>query len=90
MLDCDECHRWFHAKCVGFDEQSIDRGELDEISWICDDCRVIEAVKQQKEANRKKQQTLTVPSDENVDPNDSIEELQDADDVAIEEVIFLY
>jgi|AntAceMinimDraft_5_1070358.scaffolds.fasta_scaffold30502_2 hypothetical protein len=22
MLDCDRCHRWFHAPCVGIDEHN--------------------------------------------------------------------
>jgi hypothetical protein len=34
MLDCDHCHAWFHAGCVGFPEK------LEQIpgSWVCGNC----------------------------------------------------
>ena len=31
MLDCDDCHRWFHEACVGI------RGN-DMTTWYCDEC----------------------------------------------------
>jgi hypothetical protein len=30
MLDCDECHRWYHASCVGV--------VIAPSYWMCDDC----------------------------------------------------
>lgn len=44
MLDCDECHRWFHAVCVGFiREQTIAD------YWACDDCVMRKQLSAQKE-----------------------------------------
>lgn len=34
MIDCDRCHGWFHASCVG-----IARDEVPS-HWICDDCKI--------------------------------------------------
>jgi cohesin loading factor subunit SCC2 len=38
MLDCDQCHRWFHGSCVG-----IPRDKPLKI-WVCDDCRLYERI----------------------------------------------
>jgi hypothetical protein len=41
FLDCDECHRWFHPKCLGMDENDIpNEGDV----WMCDDCLMIRQV----------------------------------------------
>lgn len=34
MLDCDRCHGWFHASCVG-----IARDEVPSY-WVCDECKI--------------------------------------------------
>jgi cohesin loading factor subunit SCC2 len=34
MIDCDRCHGWFHASCVG-----IARDEVPSY-WVCDDCKI--------------------------------------------------
>ena len=39
MLDCDNCHRWFHGTCVGIDLLQ---------SWLCDHCRLSTAVTDQR------------------------------------------
>ena len=45
MLDCDLCHRWFHATCVGVDAAADD--SLRE-EWHCDACRLSTAVLDQR------------------------------------------
>eukprot|EP01083_Nonionella_stella_P127189 385302_1 len=42
MLDCDECHRWFHGSCVGV----VDSPDLKQ--WLCEDCLIRNAVNKQK------------------------------------------
>jgi len=42
MLDCDQCHRWFHGVCVGQDENDPPE------KWMCDDCTIQECVAAQK------------------------------------------
>jgi hypothetical protein len=31
MMDCDECHRWYHGVCVGVSHTNLPY-------WMCDDC----------------------------------------------------
>lgn len=33
MIDCDQCHAWFHIKCIGLDSERIP------IRWVCEDCQ---------------------------------------------------
>ena len=44
MLDCDLCHRWFHATCVGVDAADDSLPE----EWHCDACRLSTAVLDQR------------------------------------------
>ena len=47
MLDCDECHRWFHGVCAGFvREQAIME------YWACDECVMRKQLVAQKERVR--------------------------------------
>ena len=32
MIDCDRCHSWFHASCVGITKDAVPD------TWFCDDC----------------------------------------------------
>jgi cohesin loading factor subunit SCC2 len=45
MLDCDQCHRWFHGKCVGVSETEEELPE----EWFCDSCRLSNAVAEQRQ-----------------------------------------
>lgn len=45
MLDCDNCHRWFHGHCVGVDSFNIPS------IWFCRDCQNIQSLKKIKEVN---------------------------------------
>ena len=38
MLICDNCHIWYHGKCVG-----VPRGEID--NWICPKCSQVRVKK---------------------------------------------
>ncbi len=41
MLDCDQCHAWFHGRCVGITADTLPK------RWFCDSCFIHnEAVKQ--------------------------------------------
>ena len=39
MLDCDDCHRWFHAACIGVQETNLPK------FWACDDCKMLDQLK---------------------------------------------
>ena len=39
MLDCDDCHRWFHAACIGVQETNLPK------FWVCDDCKMLDQLK---------------------------------------------
>ena len=32
-IECEQCLDWFHAACVGMDEE-----ESDEVEYVCDTC----------------------------------------------------
>ena len=49
MLDCDNCHRWFHGTCV-----SIPNVESTPKTWCCDDCVIVSALKIQNHSLNKK------------------------------------
>jgi hypothetical protein len=38
MLDCDNCHRWFHGECVGVDQDSFTG------TWFCDQCLIMQQI----------------------------------------------
>ena len=38
MVQCNQCEEWFHPKCIGVKEESIDRDE--EVMWFCPPCLV--------------------------------------------------
>ena len=38
MLDCDECHGWFHGACVGVTPDMTSKST--EFTFVCDCCRV--------------------------------------------------
>lgn len=44
MLDCDDCHRWFHAVCVGFLREQVIAD-----FWACDECVMSRQLAAQKE-----------------------------------------
>jgi len=53
MLDCDSCHRWFHAYCMGIKPSQLQGEGEDRLhSWICDECQIREEVKRQQELLR--------------------------------------
>lgn len=39
MLDCDRCHRWFHASCAGIDTHLYTAESLAALPWFCHDCQ---------------------------------------------------
>ena len=41
MLDCDDCHNWFHTTCVNLDDDNLP----DE--WVCHSCQIRNAVQAQ-------------------------------------------
>jgi hypothetical protein len=41
FVDCDECHRWYHPKCLGMEEEDIPN---EDDVWMCDDCLMIRQV----------------------------------------------
>jgi hypothetical protein len=44
-IDCDVCHRWFHAPCVGV----VVEGVAALPWWNCDDCQTRRQVQKQRE-----------------------------------------
>lgn len=32
MIDCDNCHNWYHIRCIGMESENIP------IKWICSEC----------------------------------------------------
>eukprot|EP00940_MAST-03C_sp_MAST-3C-sp2_P000805 g805.t1 len=51
MLDCDDCHEWFHGQCVGI---SAPRSPDDLLEFYCDRCLVRRQVKVELERSRKR------------------------------------
>jgi hypothetical protein len=43
MLDCDDCHRWFHGECVGIDPSTTPA------IWYCDQCLLRRQLQQHKQ-----------------------------------------
>ena len=43
MIDCDNCHTWYHAKCVGIHRDTLPN------EWLCDGCSC-QALVQQEQA----------------------------------------
>ncbi|KAG5186542.1 sister chromatid cohesion C-terminus-domain-containing protein [Tribonema minus] len=43
-LDCDRCHRWFHAACAGI--ASLDQAPS---HWYCGDCVILQQLERQKQ-----------------------------------------
>ena len=44
-MDCDSCHRWHHAQCHGYHDES----EIGDV-WYCDECRILEMLQNQRNA----------------------------------------
>lgn len=42
MLDCDECHKWFHGACVGVIPENVPA------RWFCDTCLIRRKVRSRK------------------------------------------
>ena len=40
-IECDICHKWFHASCQGVNEEAYEalQQHLDTLAWICKVCR---------------------------------------------------
>ena len=38
MVNCDDCHTWYHGNCVAITKQNVPH------VWICDDCRLKQMV----------------------------------------------
>ena len=41
MIDCDDCHTWFHASCVGLSEQNVPD------QWFCSRCKIRQRIEEQ-------------------------------------------
>jgi hypothetical protein len=48
MIDCDICHRWFHAHCVGLTPEHTTLLLQNQQQWHCDECRIRVQVDLQK------------------------------------------
>lgn len=62
MLDCDECHKWFHGACVGVIPENVSVSIREHIShllltafflqvparWFCDTCLIRRKVRSRK------------------------------------------
>jgi len=35
MIACDQCEKWYHPSCIGF-ETNFD--DMDDMTWFCKDC----------------------------------------------------
>ena len=44
MVNCDECHEWFHGECVGMTKETVSH------VWFCDDCRLKQMVVEETKA----------------------------------------
>lgn len=44
MIDCDNCHTWYHAKCVGIHRDTLPN------NWCCDGCRFSMMTQQEQAA----------------------------------------
>jgi hypothetical protein len=54
MLDCDDCHKWFHFVCMGLDESLALTTKW---TWYCDSCR-LRRYAEFKQADALRQQPL--------------------------------
>jgi PHD-finger len=45
MLDCDECHCWYHGRCVAVTKEVAEAG----VTWVCDRCQVREQILRQRQ-----------------------------------------
>ena len=41
MIQCDSCEEWFHFRCVGLDESSLD----DNFEYVCSKCKIAKIAK---------------------------------------------
>ena len=48
MLDCDDCHSWFHGICVGIKQHA----NLTNSVWYCDSCYIRRAAEQRYNQNQ--------------------------------------
>jgi cohesin loading factor subunit SCC2 len=44
MLDCDDCHRWFHGECVGINPSAVPA------TWYCDQCLLRRQLQEHKQS----------------------------------------
>jgi len=45
MIDCDNCHTWYHAQCVGIHRDTLPN------RWLCDGCVFQNLLEQEKETS---------------------------------------
>jgi hypothetical protein len=53
-MDCDSCHRWHHAQCHGYYDES-DIGDV----WYCDECRILQMLQNQRNAMKRRHNIQT-------------------------------
>jgi hypothetical protein len=53
MLDCDDCHRWFHGECVGVDPSIVPP------LWYCDQCLLRRQLQQHKQNIAEHEESIT-------------------------------
>ena len=63
MLDCDQCHCWFHGSCVGVADAEEELPD----EWLCDACRLSNAVSDQRQRVKR---LLELPEDGAGDADD--------------------
>jgi cohesin loading factor subunit SCC2 len=45
MLDCDNCHIWYHAQCIGMNREALPN------EWICDACTLQKMLSEERETD---------------------------------------
>jgi cohesin loading factor subunit SCC2 len=70
MLDCDDCHFWFHGKCVGIKKEQM--SVLSQTGWICSNCAKLRLIDKEK---------VIFPSDLIEGKNESVNTVSETDEV---------
>lgn len=63
MLDCDECHCWFHGDCMGVSQSNLPS------VWLCDSCKIRRLLERQQSTTQKRL-NMEVSKSKSSDPAD--------------------
>jgi cohesin loading factor subunit SCC2 len=64
MLDCDDCHFWFHGRCVGISKSQMEN--ICKTGWICSDCSKVRLLEKQRIEQKNEDFKINLTSEENM------------------------